>query len=143
MNIIVSACLMGVNCRHDGTNALREGLIKGYCNGHLAPICPEQLGGLPTPRPSAEIDGGDGRDVLEGRARVIDINGKDVTDTFIKGAGEVLGITRLFKAKRAILKENSPSCAVEYIYKKGQLVNGTGVLTALLKKEGLEVKGVR
>lgn len=141
MNIIVSACLMGVNCRHDGTNALREGLIKGYSNGHLTPICPEELGGLPTPRPSAEIDGGDGRDVLGGRARVIDINGKDVTDTFIKGAGEVLRIARLFKAKRAILKENSPSCGVEYIYKKGQLVNGIGVLTALLKKEGLEVKG--
>jgi len=142
VSIIVSACLVGINSRHDGTNALREDLINRYLRKYLIPVCPEQLAGLPTPRTSAEIKGGDGFDVLEERARVIDINGRDVTEAFINGAGEVLKIVRLFKADKAILKEDSPSCGVRYIYREGRLVNGVGVLTALLKKEGLEIEGI-
>ncbi|MBI5047612.1 MAG: DUF523 domain-containing protein [Deltaproteobacteria bacterium] len=130
--ILISACLVGINCRYDGTNARRKSLIKQYSKEWLIPICPEQLGGLPTPRPQAEIS----------FKKVIDINGRDVTKEFLKGAKEALKIAELFGVKKAVLKEKSPSCGVRFIYRKGKLVNGMGITARLLKDAGVEAAGV-
>jgi uncharacterized protein YbbK (DUF523 family) len=97
------------------------------------------MGGLTTPRQPSEIIGGDGDDVLDGRARVVDAEGKDVTAQFIKGAMEGLAIAKRIDVKKAIMKEKSPSCGVHRIYRNGILVSGKGVLTALLMREGIEV----
>ena len=130
--ILISACLMGINCRHDGTNARRKDLIKRYLNKVLIPACPEQLGGLPTPRPQAE----------KYNSRVIDINGRDVTKEFTNGAYEVLKIAKLFNIKKALLKEKSPSCGVKFIYRDAKLVNDHGITTRLLEENGVETEGV-
>ena len=137
--VIVSACLLGVNCRYDGGNSLDESLIRQLKNSHVVPVCPEQLGGLPTPRVAAEISGGDGFDVLSGLAKVVNIEDEDVSAQFIKGAKETLEIARLIGAKRAYLKEKSPSCGVNLIKREGLEKSGSGVLAALFSKEGIEV----
>ena len=140
--IIVSACLLGLDTRYDGQNALNPGLIESLKDKNIIPVCPEQLGGLPTPRPRSEITTGDGKDVLEGRAKVMDEHGKDVTSNFIKGAEEVLRIARLTGAREAILKENSPSCGVNSISRDNARIKGKGVTAAMLEKAGMKVDGV-
>lgn len=140
--ILVSACLLGINCRYDGTNALNEKLLNSPPPKHLIPLCPEQMGGLTTPRPRAEIEKGTGADVLAGRSRVLDINGMDVTANFIRGAEEVLKAVRLFDIRGVALKEKSPSCGVNLIYRRKKLVRGMGITAALLKNKGIEVKGI-
>ena len=139
--LIVSACLVGLDTRHDGRSSLCKavlGLLKGHA---FIPVCPEQLGGLPTPRPRAEIRECDGFEVMARGSSVIDENGGDVTGNFLKGASEVLRVARLAGATTALLKENSPSCGVSTIKRKGRTVKGPGVTAALLMKEGLRVKG--
>jgi len=108
--------------------------------GKAIPLCPEQLGGLPTPRPPAQIVGGDGCDVLAGRAWVRTGDGQDVTNAFIKGAREVLKVALLVRAERAILKDKSPSCGPERIYQRDGLVPGMGVTAALLAQNGIPVE---
>jgi uncharacterized protein YbbK (DUF523 family) len=111
--------------------------------GDVLPVCPEVLGGLPIPRPPAEIQGGDGDDVLEGRVRVVNTEGKDVTAEFLAGAQKALRVARRWDIKGAILKAQSPSCGVGQIYNgsfSGHLVEGDGVTVALLKREGIIVK---
>ncbi len=137
--VIVSACLAGVNCRYDGGNSLDESLVKQLKDSHVVPVCPEQLGGLATPRAAAEISGGDGFDVLSGLAKVVNIEDEDVSAQFINGAKEALKIARLIGAKKAYLKEKSPSCGVNLIKCEGLEKSGSGVLTALFMKEGIEV----
>ena len=137
--IIVSACLTGALCRYDGGHRLDENVMRLSPEVELVPLCPEQMGGLTTPRRPSEIIGGDGDDVLEGRARVVDAEGKDVTAQFIKGAKEGLAIAKRIDVKKAVMKEKSPSCGVHRIYRNGILVSGKGVLTALLLREGIEV----
>lgn len=140
--ILISACLLGVNCKYDGKNNLREKLLEHFKGSNIIPVCPEQLGGLTTPRLPAEIVGGDGEDVLAGRAKVIRVDGVDVTDEFIKGAKETLNILKSLGAEKAILKSRSPSCGLRRIYDgsfSGTLVQGNGVTTALLKQNGIEV----
>ncbi len=134
--VIVSACLAGLSTRHDGSNALNPGLLKSLEGRIIIPVCPEQLGGLRTPRPRSEITNGDGNDVLSGKASVLDEHGKDVTTSFTKGAGEVLKIARLCGATEAVLKENSPACGVKIICRKGACAEGMGVTAALLEREG-------
>ena len=137
--VIVSACLLGINCRYDGANSLDESLIRQLKDSHVVPVCPEQLGGLPTPRVAAQISGGDGFDVLSGLAKVVNVEDGDVTEQFIKGAKEVLKVAGIAGAKKAYLKEKSPSCGVNLI-KCGDLEkSGSGVLAALLSKEGIEL----
>ena len=137
--VIVSACLLGINCRYDGGNSLDESLIRRLKDSHVVPVCPEQLGGFTTPRVAAEICGGDGFNVLGGLARVVNMEDKDVSGQFIRGAEEVLKIAELVGAKKAWLKEKSPSCGVSLI-KCGSLEKaGSGVLAALLSKEGIEL----
>ncbi len=140
--ILISACLLGVNCKYNGKNNFKDRISKHLKNKRIIPICPEQLGGLPTPRPSAEIEGGDGQDVLNGKATVINREGKDVTEEFIKGAYEVLKLAKILGTTKAILRSKSPSCGVGKIYNgkfDGTLTEGDGVTAALLKSEGIEV----
>ena len=127
---LVSACLMGLKTRYDGrviaSGRCREAVAGAVC----IPICPEQLGGLPTPRVAADLTGGDGHDVLAGRARVVTREGLDVTENFILGARQVLGIARQLQATKAFLKSQSPSCGL------GPVI---GVTAALLISEGFTV----
>ena len=127
--------------RYDGGDALSAEALKELAGAIPIPVCPEVLGGLPTPRPRAEIDHGDGKDALNGASRVIDENGRDCTALFLRGAQAVLEIARLTGARVAFLKEKSPSCGVTLISKKGVQEKGMGVTTALLRKEGVEIKG--
>ena len=130
--IIVSACLLGVNCKYSGGNNLRE--LK--FDEPVVPVCPEQLGGLSTPRLPAEI-------IDE---KVIRSDGKDVTLSFEKGAHETLRIAKLVRAKKAYLKECSPSCGVKCIYDgtfSGKKIEGSGITARLLRENGIEVIGVK
>jgi len=139
---LVSACLMGVKCRYDGTGAREPKLLKLAKKERLVLICPEQLGGLPTPREPAWIVGGDGSDVLKGGAKAISRSGGDVTENFRRGAEEALRIAKLFGARGAILKARSPSCGCGKIrepFSFDKLKDGDGVTAALLKKNGIRV----
>jgi len=133
---LVSACLLGMDCKYDGGNRLSKKVLKFCQREGCLPICPEILGGLPTPRPPCQILGGDGKDVLRGKAKVIGRDGKNYTQFFIKGAKEVLKIAKILNAKEAILKENSPSCGKR---RTGIFRRGEGVLTALLRKNKIKI----
>ena len=137
--VLVSACLVGVHCRYDGSDSFNKELLEKLEGTPFVPICPEQLGGLPTPRVPAEIDHGDGHDVLEGEARVINEQGEDVTAHFLQGAQEALRIAVLTGCRRAFLKARSPSCGCGSISRQGEAVQGDGVTAALLKRQGIEV----
>ena len=134
--IIVSACLLGINCRWNGQSSLEKKLLAYLPD--LLPICPEQLGGLATPRNPAQITGGNGFDVLAGKAGV-KAAFEDVTKEFINGAQIVLRIAGLYNIKKAILKEGSPSCGVHQIYRDKSIIAGMGVTAAILRQEGLIV----
>ena len=137
--IIVSACLIGCACRYDGAACTDETLRARWGLGELVPLCPEQLGGLPTPRPAAEIESGSGEDVLDGRARVLRGDGADVTGAFIEGATRTLEVARALDAREAILKQGSPSCGCGRISRGGRPVAGNGVTSALFAREGIHV----
>ncbi len=137
--VIVSACLAGVNCRYDGTNC-RDRQIEAMTRcGEAFPICPEELGGLPTPRIVSEIEEGTGEDVLAGRSRVVNAEGQDVTENFVAGARQALAAVRTLGIAEGIFKANSPSCGVAKIKRKGRLVAGPGVCAALLRREGVKL----
>ena len=140
---LVSACLLGIKCTWDATNRYRdERAVQLLENDILIPVCPEQLGGMKTPRPPQEIQIGSGEDVLDGRCRVKNINGEDVTREFVTGAEETLKIAKLFKVRQFIGKSRSPSCGRGQIYDgtfSGKPVDGDGVTTALLKRNGIKV----
>lgn len=137
---LVSACLLGVKCRYDGGHTLTDLVQELNETVDLIPVCPEQLGGLTTPRPAAQIDAGDGKDVLEGTAKVKTVEaGRDVTDNYRRGAEAALAIARFYGASKAYLKTRSPSCGCGEISRDGKRLPGDGVTTALLKREGLEV----
>jgi uncharacterized protein YbbK (DUF523 family) len=137
--VLVSACLLGVNCRYDGGNCLNVETIRRAGSRWIVPVCPEQLGGLPTPRAPADIVAGEGGDVLDGRSRVLTDDGTDITPQFIRGAHEVLRIARLLGADKAILKQRSPSCGCGQICRDGRIFTGDGVTAALLRREGIQV----
>jgi uncharacterized protein YbbK (DUF523 family) len=140
--ILVSACLLGLPTRYDGQGCASPGLLGLVVRGLLVPICPEMAGGLPVPRPPAECIGGDGEAVLEGLARVRTAQGEDVTAALVAGAGRALDVARRWGIRRALLKENSPSCASHRVYDgsfRGRLVAGQGVTAALLRRHGIEV----
>jgi len=139
--VIVSACLLGLRTRYDGGDAFSMEAVVLLEGRVVVPVCPEQLGGLPTPRPRAGISAGSGADVLDGAAEVLDEDGADVTVQFVKGAMDVLQIARLSGAREAYLKEKSPSCGSSVICRDGECVSGMGVTAALLAKEGIAVKG--
>ncbi len=137
--IMVSACLLGVRCRYDGKDASCAGLINFASSFPFIPFCPEQLGGLSTPRSPARIWGGDGRDVLLGKARLINALDKDVTDAFKNGAEESLALARLANSSLAIMKDKSPSCGLRTPYCETPTGLGSGVTTALFESRGIRV----
>jgi len=139
---IASACLLGHKCRYDG-EAREDAKIKEmHEQGLVKPVCPELLAKLPIPRCPSEIVGGDGEDVLAGRARVMAQDGADITQEFMQGAQMTLETAQKCGAKRAFLKSKSPSCGCGHIYDgtfSAQLREGDGVTSVLLKKHGIEV----
>lgn len=140
---LVSACLLGVKCTWDGTDKNRNERVVELSNREtLIRVCPEELGGLGTPRPPQEIQGGSGADVVDGKCRVKNREGGDVSEEFLRGAGETLRIARLFGADQFVGKSGSPSCGCGWIYDgsfSGTRVDGDGVTAALLKRNGIRV----
>lgn len=140
--LVISACLVGVNCRLDaGHNARAPLHVDGRFR--LVPVCPEQLGGLPTPRPPAEIQGGAGDEVLDGLARVVTKDGEDVSARFLAGAEETTRIALLVGARQAVLKARSPSCGLGQTYDgsfRHRLRAGHGVTAARLLRAGVEIR---
>lgn len=140
--ILVSGCLAGLPCSHDGRDRLSRKVRVMVDEGRGIPACPEQLGGRPTPREATELAGGDGDDVIGGRARALTKSGVDVTGEFLKGAERTLRLAKRHGCRKAILKARSPSCGSGRIYDgtfSGGLSDGDGVAAALLKREGIEV----
>ena len=138
---LVSACLLGERCRYDGAPAKDDArakltLLEGE---EVVPVCPEVLGGLPTPRTPAQIVGGEGGDVLDGEARVVDEEGRDVTEAFLTGAARALEIAQRHGATHACLKAKSPTCGHGQIHAPSGLVPGNGVAAARLERAGLRV----
>ena len=139
MRILVSACLLGASCRYDGSHCLDEGVVALARRFDLIPVCPEQLGGLSTPRPPATITQGEGAGVLDGDSSLLDVEGRDVTGHFLRGAAESLRLAEILGAEAAVLKEASPSCGVTKTNRRRRRVNGSGVTAALFRREGLPV----
>ena len=130
MNILISACLLGMNCRYNGESQIIPNTDQLIEKHHLVPICPEIYGGLSTPREPSEIKNG----------RVISKNGNDLTEYFERGAQEILALAKLYHCKYAILKQRSPSCGYKKIYDgtfSGKIISGKGVLAELLLKNGV------
>ncbi len=130
--ILCSACLLGVKCCYTGKIKSNKKVLKLAKKTILIPVCPEQLGGLSTPREPAE----------QKKKRVITKSGKDVTQKFKNGAREVLKIAKLFGTKTAILKQRSPSCGCGQIYDgsfSGKIIKGNGVTAKALKRCGIKV----
>ena len=132
MNVLISACLLGCACRYDGKSKPHtavERLMKKYT---LIPVCPEIYGGLPTPRPASEICG----------TRVVNREGADVTEAYLRGAEETLRIAKLYGCTSAVLKAKSPSCGKGKVYDGtfgGVLTEGDGITVALLLEHGISV----
>ncbi len=140
---LVSACLLGIKCNWKGDESYPNQKLLELAKGEvLVPVCPEQLGGLPTPRSPQEIQGGDGNDVLNGRARVVNKEGNDVTTAFLRGAEETLKIARLLGIGEFIGKSGSPSCGCNWVYDgsfSGKRISGRGVTAALLERNGIRL----
>lgn len=130
--ILVSACLLGVHCRYDGNQTADENILALAGQYRFVPVCPEQLGGLPTPRSPVELRNG----------RAMTDDGQDVTRAFERGAQECCRLARLLGARTAILQPRSPSCGLAQIYDgsfSGRLIAGQGLCARALAREGLAV----
>ncbi len=141
--VLVSACLLGQPVRYDGRASGHPGLLQRWqAEGRVVPLCPEVAGGLPTPRPAAEIPGGQGAQVLDGTAQVLTLAADDVSAAFLAGARQALALVRRHAISIAVLKSGSPSCGNRLTYDgtfSGVKVPGEGVTTALLRREGVQV----
>lgn len=140
--ILISACLLGLNTKYNGKSNYNELLVKYSHLGRYIPVCPEQLGGLSTPREPSEIINNLEECCPDGFYKVVTQSGKDNTSNFISGAEQVLHITRSFPVSAAILKENSPSCGVNMIYDgtfSKRLVHGSGITASYLKANAVPV----
>lgn len=139
--ILVSACLLGLDTRYNGLTKKNDAVLHWLEQQGLTPVpvCPEQLGGLPTPRSPAEYQQGDGNDLLDGDTRIVNRAGNDVSAALRHGAEQTLKLARLCGCRQALLKERSPSCGVRAIYRNGRIVDGAGTASALLIRQGLQV----
>ncbi len=142
--VLVSACLLGRACRYDGRHSRDPALARELDDGDLEPVpfCPEEHGGLGTPRPAAWIGSRGAAAVLDERARVVDEDGRDVTGAFLTGARGALELCRERGIRRAFLKERSPSCGVQCTHVNGKAVAGPGVTAQILLRAGIDVRGV-
>ena len=134
-SVLVSACLIGLNTKYNGGNNYNKKVDELLSVYNVIPICPEILGGLSTPRKPSEIK----------NDRVVTIDGKDVTENFIRGANEVLYLVKKYNIKKAVLKSKSPSCGYNSVYDgtfTNTLVNKNGILTELLIENGVEIISV-
>ncbi len=139
--VLVSACLVGRECRYDARantdgELARELERRGF---EAVPFCPEEHGGLGTPRPPAWIEREGAAAVLDGRDRVVTESGRDVTAGFVAGARGALAHCQAHGLRRAFLKERSPSCGACQTHVAGVLTDGPGVTTELLRRHGIEV----
>ena len=141
--VLVSRCLLGHRVRYDGgASGPYAQLAQWQDEGRVIALCPEVAGGLPTPRAAAEIPGGQGVEVLAGKASVITTEGEDVTEAFVSGARQALALVERHGIRLAILKANSPSCGNRLTYDgsfSGVKVEGQGVTAALLTRAGVQV----
>lgn len=141
--VLVSRCLLGHRVRYDGGASGPYALLAQWqAEGRVIALCPEVAGGLPTPRAAAEIPGGQGVEVLAGKAAVITTEGEDVTEAFVSGARQALALVERHGIRIAILKTNSPSCGNRLTYDgsfRGVKVEGQGVTAALLTRAGVQV----
>ncbi len=141
--ILLSRCLLGHRVRYDGgASGPFDQLEQWVAEGRVVALCPEVAGGLPTPRPAAEIAGGQGVEVLDGSARVLTAEGEDVSAEFLSGARQALALVEQHGIRIAVLKANSPSCGNLLTYDgtfSGVKVSGEGVTAALLKRNGVQV----
>ncbi|MFF9126377.1 DUF523 domain-containing protein [Streptomyces sp. NPDC014889] len=141
--ILVSACLRGVPCRFDGRHKMSSEIEEAVAGREVVSFCPEVAGGLVIPRRPAELVGGDGHDVLDGTARVVDDTGRDVTAEFVNGARRALAAARDAGCAEALLMPRSPSCGRGAVHDgsfAGELVPGDGVTAALLERHGIVVR---
>ena len=138
---LVSACLCGVNCKYNGDNNYSKYCDDLFKSGKAILICPEQLGGLPTPRVPSEMNN-EAEEILKRRGKILTKDGRDVTEEFVKGAKEVEEIAKKLNIEGAILKDGSPSCGVNYIYDgtfKGNKIKGRGITAEILVQNGISV----
>ncbi|WKN21731.1 DUF523 domain-containing protein [Azotobacter vinelandii] len=141
--ILVSRCLLGERVRYDGGSHGPFVLLEEWRRqGRLVAVCPEVAGGLPTPRPPAEIPGGQGARVLDGECGVLTVDGADVGAAFLAGARAALRLVEAHGIRLAVLKARSPSCGNRENYDgsfAGRRVPGEGVTAALLRRHGVRV----
>lgn len=138
---IISACLCGVNCKYNGENNLSERCMKLFREGKAVLVCPEQLGGLSTPRDPVELNN-EASEVINGNGKALSNQGEDVTKQFIDGAYETLRIAKELGATKAVLKEGSPSCGSNYIYDgtfSRNKIKGKGITAQILENEDITV----
>ena len=139
---LVSACLAGINCTFRGKNNLNDKIKTLADNGMAIALCPEVSALLGIPRENIELSGGDGNDLLDGKAKAISSDGRDLTKDIIAGAYKVLEEVRRYGIREAIMKSNSPTCGAGQIYDgtfSNTLKKGDGVLAALLKRNGIKI----
>jgi len=138
---IISACLCGVNCKYSGQNNLNERCLKLFREGKAVLVCPEQLGGLQTPRNPVELMN-TASEVADGEGKALSNKGEDVTKQFLNGAYETLKIAKELGATKAILKEGSPSCGSNFVYDgtfNGNKIKGKGITAYILESQGITV----
>lgn len=142
--VLVSACLLGRRCRYDGGENRDVPLERELEEEGLEAVafCPEEHGGLGTPRPAAWIEAEGAGAVLEGRSRVVTGSGSDVTEGFVRGAEGALELCGIQGIRKAYLKERSPSCGVGKTHVGDTLVEGPGVTAELLQRHGIETEGI-
>jgi len=140
-NILISACLLGLHCRYDGGHQKHPELNELAEEFTLIPVCPEQAGGLSTPRIPCELQN-KAYEILSGRGKVLNREGEDCTEAFIKGAREALFLTEIFKIRKALLKDGSPSCGSSRIYDgtfSGKSIPDEGITAQILRHNGIHV----
>lgn len=141
--VLVSRCLLGHRVRYDGgAHGPYDVLAHWQAEGRVIALCPEVAGGLPTPRPPAEIRGGQGAQVLDGLLPVVSVEGEDFTAQFVSGAEQALALVKQHGIQLALLKARSPSCGNIENYDgsfSGTKVAGEGVTAALLRRAGVAV----
>ena len=137
--LLVSACLVGFRCRYDGTCKADPRVLRVLKERAWIAVCPEQRAGFPTPRDPIYFFGGTGKEVLKGKARIVQAGGGDVTEPLLQASRSLLEMVRAYGVREGILKEKSPSCGVSKTYLGDKLVTGMGLIAAMLVVEGITI----